>query len=103
MLRYPDIYGPEYTTFCGCHVRGLGLIAAPFVIIFCIVLLCADYNSIFKTSKDEATFRTIVVIYLVVYIFANMLALYFWIVVKRAKNYMETEVLTGNVLRQQRV
>uniref|UniRef100_A0AC34PYR3 Uncharacterized protein n=1 Tax=Panagrolaimus sp. JU765 TaxID=591449 RepID=A0AC34PYR3_9BILA len=163
MPPYMDIYKPEYTTFCGCHVRkfalfigyfalimaifntissgasgfwyyipanviaivcyvflilahykenpsyyfpyliitGLSLLVTPLLIIFFVVLLSAGYRSIIDTDYNESTFRTILIIFIFVLVIAEIVQLYFWIVVKRAKNYMESEVCTGNVHRQQ--
>uniref|UniRef100_A0AC34RG59 Uncharacterized protein n=1 Tax=Panagrolaimus sp. JU765 TaxID=591449 RepID=A0AC34RG59_9BILA len=162
MPPYMDIYRPEYTTFCGCHVRkfalfigyfafflaifntissavsgfwyqipadvvaiicyvflilayykenpkyyfpyliitGLSLLVTPFLIIFCVVLLSVDYGSIIDTDYDESTLRTVLIVFIIVLVIAEFVQLYFWIVVNKAKKYMEAEVCTGNVHRQ---
>uniref|UniRef100_A0AC34R4D2 Transmembrane protein n=1 Tax=Panagrolaimus sp. JU765 TaxID=591449 RepID=A0AC34R4D2_9BILA len=113
----------DYTTCCGCHVRGgtsatgsiIYLICGVFLILadkyenpyfylpylicsgiclFVMILMCLLFI-VFLISDVRSEFKRVVTLSLL--IFVTVLFSYFWYVVKRAGEYMEKEICARKI------
>uniref|UniRef100_A0AC34R0W0 Uncharacterized protein n=1 Tax=Panagrolaimus sp. JU765 TaxID=591449 RepID=A0AC34R0W0_9BILA len=65
-----------------------------------------SFSSIVETQKENNDLlrnvsRNEFISYIILFIYVGIIKVYFWIIVMKAKKYMEKEICTGNVRRQE--